>query len=53
MHLLLRVGPVFCVGPFTQSGLDEAFRFAVGSGRIRPGVAVLDAHSLAGLAELL
>ena len=47
------VYPVFRVGPFSESGLDKAFRLAVGSGRVKPGSAVLDVHSLAGLAELL
>src|SRR3954447_5661483 len=31
------------VGPFAQAGLDEAFGFAVGPGRVRPSAPVLDA----------
>ena len=41
----LGVGPVFCVGPFAQRGLDEAFGLAVGSGRVGPGAAVFDVAS--------
>jgi len=36
-----RVGPVFCVCPFAQGGLDEAFGLPIGSWRVRAGVAVL------------
>src|SRR6185437_13079141 len=46
------VGPVFCVGPFAQGGLDEALRLAIGSGCVRSGSAMLDGHLLAGLTEL-
>jgi len=35
---------VFGVGPFPERGLDEAFRFAVGSGGVRPGAAMFDLH---------
>ena len=50
---LLRVGPVFCVGPFAQRGLDESLGLAVGLGRVGPGAAVFDLPSLAGLSEFL
>src|SRR5580700_12210383 len=38
------VGPVSGIGPFAQSGLDEAFRFAVGLWRVRASAAVFEAH---------
>ena len=41
------------VGPFAQSGLDEAFGFAVGLRRVRTSAAVLEAHVLASVAELV
>ena len=47
-----RVGPVFCIGPFAQGGLDEAFGLAVGSGSVGPGTAVFDLHLLACKSEL-
>ena len=34
-----------CVGPFAQGGLDEAFGFAVGFGRVGLGADVLDPKS--------
>ena len=49
---LLGVGPVFCVGPFAQRGLDEAFRLAVSSWRVRSGAAVFDGHLQTGVPEL-
>ncbi len=36
---LVGVGPVFCIGPLAQGGLDEALGLAVGSGRVGPGAA--------------
>ncbi len=48
---LLRVGPVFGVGPFAQGGLDEALGLAVGSGRVGSGAAVFDAACSGKLAE--
>ena len=50
---LLGVGPVFCIGPFAQGGLDEALGLAVGSGCVGSGAAVFDGHLLAGLTELV
>ena len=49
---LLGVGPVFCISPFAQRGLDEAPGLAVGSGRVGSGAVVLDGHVLAGKTEL-
>src|ERR1035438_8185803 len=49
---LLGVGPVFCIGPLAQRGLDEALGLAVGSGRVGSGAAVVELHLLACLAEL-
>ena len=49
---LVGVGPVFCIGPFTQSGLDEALGLAVGSGCVWPGAAVPDSQMLASMTEL-
>src|SRR5256885_14658551 len=40
------------VGPLAQSGLDEAFRLAVGAGSVRTGEAVLDAELEAGGVEV-
>jgi hypothetical protein len=39
------------VGPFTESGLDEAFGLAVGSGAIRSGEAVADIPGLTEVAD--
>ena len=47
------IAPVSGVGPFAQSGLDEAFGFAVGLRRVRTSAAVLEAHLLASVAELV
>jgi hypothetical protein len=41
------------IGPLVQSGLDEAFGFAVTLGRVRPGVAVFKAHLLASAVEVM
>ena len=46
------VGPVFCVSPFAQSGLDEAFGLAVGAGCVGTSEAVTDIELGAGLAEV-
>lgn len=46
------VGPVFCVGPFSEGGLNKAFSLSVGSWRVGSGAMVLDGHSLACLTEL-
>src|SRR5438094_9875931 len=48
----LRVEVMANVGPLAQSGLDEAFRLAVGAGSVRTGEAVLDAELEAGGAEV-
>ncbi len=50
---LLAVVPEAPVGPLTQAGLDEALGLAIGLGRVRPCVGVLDAERLAGLVEEL
>jgi hypothetical protein len=39
---LVGVGPVSGIGPFAQSGLDEAFSFAVGLRRVRASAAVFE-----------
>jgi hypothetical protein len=39
---LLGVGPVLCIGPFGQGGLDEALGFAVGSWGVGPGAVMLN-----------
>lgn len=39
------------VGPFSERGLDEAFCFTVGSWRVGPGAAVLEAELFAGVGE--
>ena len=36
------------IGPFTESGLNEAFGLPVGSWRVRPRKAILRASGLAG-----
>ena len=38
------VGRVSGIGPFAQSGLDEAFGFAVGLGGVGASAAVFEAH---------
>src|SRR2546429_9724830 len=48
----LRVEVMANVGPLAQSGLDEAFRLAVGAGSVRTGEAVLHAELEAGGAEV-
>ena len=45
---LLGVGPVSGIGPFAQSGLDEALRLAVGSGRVGFCAVMFDLHGLTG-----
>jgi len=50
---LVRVGPVSGVSPLAQSGLNEAFGFAVGLGRVRAGAAVFEAHPQTGAAEMV
>ena len=50
---LLGVGPVSGIGPFAQSGLDEAFGFAVGLRGVRAGAAVFEAHLETSLAKLV
>ena len=40
-----------CVGPFPERGLDEAFGFAIGPGRIRLGSDVFEAEIAAGSGE--
>ena len=47
------VGPVRGVGPFAQSGLDEAFGFAIGLRRVRTSAAVLESHVQTSVAELV
>lgn len=39
------------VGPFTQGGFDQTFRFAVGLGRIGLGEEIFDAQPGTGFAE--
>ena len=41
------------VGPLAQSGLDEAFGFAVGLGGVGASAAVLQTHLLAGAAKMV
>src|ERR1700749_741223 len=41
----------FCVGPFSERGLYEAFGFAVGFGRVGPGTDMLETEISAGLAK--
>ena len=48
----LRVEVMANVGPLAQSGLDKAFRLAVGAGSVRAGEAVLDGELEAGGAEV-
>src|SRR3954453_6309445 len=48
---VVRGGVGLSVGPFAQSGLDEALGFAVGLGRIGLGPDVLEAEIAAGRAE--
>ena len=50
---LVGVGPVSGIGPFAQSGLDEAFGFAVGLRRVRTSAAVFEAHLQTSLAKLV
>src|SRR5271157_2201476 len=49
---LVGIGPVFCVGPFAQRGLDKALGFAVGSWRVGPGAAVVELHLQASQTKL-
>ena len=49
---ILRVRPVFDIGPLSERGLNKAFGFAVGSGRVGSGASVLDLPVEAGLTEL-
>ncbi len=39
------------IGPLAQSGLDEAFGFAVGLGRVRASAAVFKCHLKTNLAK--
>ena len=41
------------IGPLAQSGLDEAFGFAVGLRRVRASAAVFEAHLQTSLAKLV
>src|ERR1700681_4694189 len=50
---LIGVGPVSGIGPFAQSGLDEAFGFAVGLRRVRASAAVFEAHLQTSLAKVV
>ena len=50
---LLGVGPVSGVGPLAKSGLDEAFGFAIGLGRVRTSAAVFEAERDAGVAKVM
>lgn len=43
---------MFCIGPLAQSGLDKAFGFSVGLGRVGSGAAMLNLQAAAGLTEL-
>jgi hypothetical protein len=49
---LVEVSPVFCVGPFTERGLDKTFGLAVGLRRLGFGAAVFDGQLLTGAGEL-
>src|SRR5580658_9656681 len=48
---LLRVRPMSGVSPLTQSGLNEAFSFAVGLGRVRTSATVSETHLITGAAK--
>ena len=48
---LVGVGPVSGIGPFAQSGLNEAFGFAVGLRRVRASAAVFEGPSENRLGE--
>ena len=48
---LRRIGPVFGVGPFSESGLDKAFSFAVGLWGIGFGAVVADREFITGMSE--
>ena|ERR1035438_2973845 len=48
---LIGVRPVSGMSPFAQSGLDEAFGFAVGLRRVRASAAMFDAHLQTRLAK--
>ena len=50
---LVGVGPVRDVGPLAQSGLDEAFGFAVGLRRVRTSASMFEAECVAGLAKVM
>ena len=50
---ILRVSPVFGVGPFTQSGLDEPLGLSVSSWRVWFCAVVLERKLVTRLAELL
>ena len=52
MIAFLGVGIVAGVGPFAQSGLDEAFSFAVGAGSVRTGEVMPDGELKTGGAEV-
>ncbi len=40
------------VGPLSESGLDKALGFSVGSGSVGSGAVMFDVHTRAGLAKL-
>jgi len=42
---------VFCVSPFPERGLDEAFGFSIGARRVRSCAAMLELHLVAHGAE--
>ena len=50
---LIGVRPVSGIGPLAQSGLDEAFGFAVGLRRVRPSAAMFEPHLETSVAELV
>src|ERR1035438_9807763 len=50
---LVGVVPVSDVGPLAQSGLDEAFGFAVGLRRVRTSASMFESECVAGLAKVM
>src|SRR5271169_4749448 len=49
---LLGVGPVLCVSPLAQSGLDEALGLAISPGGVGAGALMADLHGLTSLTKL-
>src|SRR5260370_29222636 len=49
---MVGVGPVLGVGPLSESGLDKALGFSVGSGSVGSGAVMFDLHTRAGFAKL-